>query len=66
MGLNIYSKTCLKRQLKKKTNLVFKTDYGLMLVKYITECYKGEHSAIQSTFIELPFVINIFVLSIFE
>ena len=27
---------------------------------------QGEHSAIQSTFIKLPFVINIFVLSIFE
>ena len=27
---------------------------------------QGEHSAILSTFIKLPFVINIFVLSIFE
>ena len=27
---------------------------------------KGEHSAILSTFIKLPFVIEIFVLSIFE
>ena len=27
---------------------------------------KGEHSAILSTFIKLPFVINIFVLYIFE
>ena len=27
---------------------------------------KGEHSAILSTFIKLPFVIKIFVLSIFE
>ena len=27
---------------------------------------EGEHSAILSTFIKLPFVIKIFVLSIFE
>ena len=27
---------------------------------------QGEHSAIASTFIKLPFVIKIFVLSIFE
>ena len=28
--------------------------------------FQGEHSAILSTFIKLPFVIYIFVLSIFE
>ena len=28
--------------------------------------FKGEHSAILSTFIKLPFVFKIFVLSIFE
>ena len=27
---------------------------------------QGEHSAIRSTFIKLPFVIKIFILSIFE
>ena len=32
----------------------------------IAECSNGEHSAILSTFIKLPFVIKIFVLSIFE
>ena len=42
------------------------TDYSLMLVKSIAECSKGEHSAILSTFIKLPFVINIFVLTFFE
>ena len=29
----IYSKTCLKRPLKKKTKIVFKTGYRLMQVK---------------------------------
>ena len=49
----------------------FKTYYRLMQVKSIAECSKGrggplEHYAILSTFIMQPFVIKIFVLSIFE
>ena len=41
-----YGKTGLKRQLKKKAkNCFFKTHYGLMQVKSIAECSKGEHSA---------------------
>ena len=35
-----------------------------MSVKSIADCSKGEHSEILSTFIKLPFVIKIFVLSI--
>ena len=41
-------------------------NYHVMHVKSIAECSKGEHSAILSTFIKLPFVIKIFVMSIFE
>ena len=37
-----------------------------MQVKSIAECSPLEHSAILSTFIKLPFVIKIIVLSIFE
>ena len=37
-----------------------------MQVKSIDECSNGEHSAILLTCIKLPFVIKIFVLSIFE
>ena len=37
-----------------------------MQVKSIAECSKGKHSALFSTFIKLPFVIKIFVLSVFE
>ena len=37
-----------------------------MQVKSIAECSKREHSTILSTFIKLPFVIKIVVLSIFE
>ena len=40
---------------------VFKTNYRLMQVKSIAGAF-----AILSTFIKLPFVIKIFVLSIFE
>ena len=42
--------------------MVFKTDYRLMQDKSIA----GELSAILSTFIKLPFVINIFVLTDFN
>ena len=67
-----YSKTCLKGPLSKEPKIVFKTNYRLMKVKSIAECSKGsilqylEHSAILLTFIKLPFVIKVFVLSIFE
>ena len=37
-----------------------------MKVKSIAEYSKGEHSAILLTFIKLPIVIMIFVLSVFE
>ena len=43
----------------KDQKLVFKTDFDIMQVK-------REHSAILSTFIKLPFVFKIFVLSILE
>ena len=43
--------------------MVFKTNYRLMQVKSIAE---WEHSAILLTFIKLPFVIKVFVMSIFE
>ena len=62
--VNVYSKTCVKRPLSKRPKLVFKTNYCLMQVKSIAECSKD--SAILLTFIKLPVVIKIFVLSIFE
>ena len=37
-----------------------------MQVKSGAECSKGEHSATLLTFNKLPFIIKIFVLSIFE
>ena len=49
---------CKAATLKKTTNWFSRPNYGLRQVK--------EHSAILLTFIKLPFVIKISVLSIFE
>ena len=57
-------KPVLSGHLKRTLKLVFKTDYRLMQVRSIAECSKGEHSAILSTFIKLPF--KTFVLYIFS
>ena len=62
----VYSKTCLKRSLKKKIKIVFQNRLPLNAGQKYCRILKREHSAILSTFIKLPFVINIFVLSIFE
>ena len=56
MTLAQYSKTCVERSLSKKTTNWFS--------RPIFD--QREHPAILSTFIKLPFVIKIFVLSIFE
>ena len=60
----LYSKTLSSHPTEDQEDqkLVFKTDYCLMQVKSTPR----EHSAILSTFIKLPFVFKIFVLSIFE
>ena len=51
---------------KKDQKLVFNTNYRLMQVKRFAEYSKGEHSTILLVSIKQPFVIKIFVLSIFE
>ena len=48
-----YSKTCLKRPLKKKTKIGFQDQLSLNAGQ--------KYYAILSTFIKLPFVIKIFV-----
>ena len=56
----LYSKTCLKRPLKKEDQVSLNADqkYCRML--------QGGHSAILLIFIKLPFFIKIFALSFFE
>ena len=60
------SKTCLKRPLKKKTKVRFQDQLSLNAGQTYCRMLQGEHSAILSTFIKLPFANKIFVLSIFE
>ena len=61
----MYSKTYLKRPIKKKTSIGFQY-LSLNAGQKYCRMLQGEHSAILLTFIKLPFVIKVFVLSIFE
>ena len=61
-----YSKTCLKRPLKKKTKIGFQDQLSLNAGQKYCRILQGEHSAILSTFIKLLYVIKIFVLSVCE
>ena len=62
----MYSRTCHKRPLKKKTKIGFEDRILLNAGQKFCRMLQREHSAILSTFIKLPFVIKIFVLTIFE
>ena len=62
----VYSKTCLKRPLKRRQKKGFQDQLSLHAGQKNCRMLQGEHSAILSTFIKLPSVIKIFVLSIFK
>ena len=51
---------------QKKTKTRFQDQLFLNAGQKYCRMLQGEHSAILSTFVKLPFVIKIFVLSIFE
>ena len=61
-----YSKTCVKRPLSKRPKIGFQYQLSLNAGQKYCRMLQTEHSAIFSTFNELPFVIKIFVLSFFE
>ena len=61
-----YSKTHLKRPLKKKTKNWFSRPIIAECRSKVLQNALMEHSAILSTFIKLPFVFKTFVLSFFE
>ena len=69
--LCVYSKTCVKRPLSKRPKIgfqdQFKTNFQDQLLlnagQNFCRMLQGEHSAILLTFIKLPFVIKIFVMS---
>ena len=66
---SVYDKTCLKRQLKKKTKMFFNIDYRLMQVKSIAECPKGSKGSILQCFrpsLSYNLSLRFFVLSFFE
>ena len=61
-----YSKTCVKRPLSKRQKISFQDQLSLNAGQKYCRMFQREHSAILLTFIKLPFVIKIFVLSIFD
>ena len=61
----VYSKTCVKRPLSKRPKIRFQDQLSLNAgQKYCRMLQRGQQSSIISTFIKLPFVNKIFVLSI--
>ena len=52
--------------LSKRTKIGFKDRLSLNAGQKFCRMLQREHSAILSSFIKLPFVIKIFILSIFE
>ena len=61
VGLIMYRKTCVQRPLLKRPKISFQDRYRQKYCRML----HGEHSAILSTFIKVPFVIKTFVLSSF-
>ena len=61
-----YTKTFVKRPLSKIQKICFQDQSSLNAGEKYCRMLLGEHSAILLTFIKQPFVIKIFLLSIFE
>ena len=66
LNLYMYSKNCLKQSLSKRPKISFQDQLMLNGGQKYYRMLPGEHSSILYTFIKLPFVIKIFVLSFFE
>ena len=66
LSKTIYSQTCVKRPLSKRPQIGFQDQLSLNAGQKYCRMLQGEHPAMLSTFIQLPFVIKVFVLSIFE
>ena len=63
---NEYSKTYVKRPSSNRPKIGFQDQLSLNAGQKYCRMLQGEHSAILLTFIKLPFIIKIFVLSIFS
>ena len=66
MWVQKYSKTGLKPPLKRRSKIGFQDQLSLNAGQKYCRMLQGEHSAMLSTFIKLPFAIKICVLSVFE
>ena len=62
----VYGKTCVKQPLSKRPQIGFQDQLSFNAGQKYCRMLPLEHSAILSTFIKLPLVIKIFVLSFFE
>ena len=62
----MYSKTCVKQPLSKRSKIGFEDQLSLNAGQKYCRMLQREHSAIRLTFIKLAVVIKTFVLSIFE
>ena len=60
----MYSKTCVKQQLSKRSIMGFQDKLWQYASQKYCRMLQEVHSAILSTFNKLPFVIKVFVLSI--
>ena len=60
-----YSKTCVKQPFSKRPQIGFQDRLSLNAGQKYCRMLQGEHSAILSTFIQLPFVIKMFVFAFF-
>ena len=62
----MHSTSCVKLPLSKRPIIGFQDQLSLNAGQKYCRMLQGAHSAILSTFIKVPIVIKIFVLSIFE
>ena len=62
----MYSKTCVKWPLSKGPKIGFQDQLSLYAGQKYCRILPLEHYVILSTYIKLPFVIKIFVLSTFK
>ena len=62
----MYIKTCVKLPLSKRQKIGFQDQLPLNAGQKYCRMLQGGHSAILLSFIKQPFVIKIFILSIFE
>ena len=66
VSIAMYSKTCVKRPLSQRPKIGFQDQLSLNAGQKYCRMLQLEHFAILSTFIKLPFVIKISVLSSYE